>query len=221
MSTDEGKTFAKAGEVQGTVRAMCVTSSGSNRFTFWAVGDHGLVLRAAVANEVFDPTTLVWEKVDIGYTGNLTGISFSFDAGLIVGSNGYIVQTNDAGKTFSTVSNVRTTSDLNVLFGSYIGGNGVIMNRSPISGMPVGSYKWWSKEGTDYPNITALRCLGDCIAVGYTDKGAIIMSINGDNGNVIERQAEGIHKILRSIDRTVNGFIAVGDSGTAYFKAKE
>lgn len=223
ISTDKGATFQRGGSPSGAIRSMAYTSYGRDSFAFWAVGDGGLILRATVVNqklEDFAPSALVWEKLSIPGAGNLTGVSMSFGRGLIVGEKGFIAQTHDNGATFEKVSQVTTTKNLLAIDDEVIGGDGVLVRRSPINGMPVGSYKWSLREVSDFPTILGLKCTYDCMVVGRSATGSVIMFIDHD-GKKFETEASGIKENLRGINVGPDGrYIAVGDSGAVFIASK-
>ncbi|HYX37816.1 MAG TPA: YCF48-related protein [Oligoflexus sp.] len=168
--------------------------------------------------ENLDPTALVWEKVSIPDAENLTGVMFSFDDGLIVGENGFIAETHDGGDSFNrvTIQSANTRANLLTIDNNtsqMIGGEGIMLRRSSISGMPAGSYTWSAHQGSDLPTIRDLACFTDCMAVGSTKSGSSILKIDID-GNIEEVQASGLKAQLNSIAWAPGGYLAVGGNGT-------
>lgn len=216
MSKDKGNTFVKAGEVSGNIVDMDFTSSRERGDSFWAVGTEGLALVARLGEqelEDFAPESMTWKKVEISGSKNLTGVSFSFEDGLVIGDNGFLVQTSNGGETFEPVTNISTEANLLTIDDEVIGGEGVIARRDAISGMPVGSYKWSLDAYSNFPVFRDFNCLSECMAVGSNNGGSLVVRISREN-EIIETQASGIRSELRAITRiTGDSYVAVGTSG--------
>jgi hypothetical protein len=221
ISKDHGQTFTPAKGIKGRLNDIEWTSSLAHGSNFWAVGAAGLVLKAKIPNqdlEQLDPDALVWQQVDVGHSGDLTGVSFSFERGLIIGKSGFIVQTQDMGSTFEPVPQVETSQDLLTIDDEVIGGDRVLLKREPISGMPVGSYRWLATEDSSWPQILGLHCLSDCLAVGRHNGSSAIFTIKGED--VLETEAANIPYRLHAITNMFNkAFIAVGGNGKALVKS--
>jgi len=227
MSTDKGKTFIAAGSVSGKVRDIEYTSSSANPPTFWAVGIDGLVLKALAGSNLkeLNPANLTWQKIDLPGAGNLNGVNFSFDDGLIVGDDGFISETRDGGASFSRVTNVSTKANLLTINGTEtIGGESVLIQRRTINGMPVGAYRWSQRESTDLPTIRNLACISDCMAVGLTSAGATILKYSVDKNDTFDdgvTEASGIRNQLNAILWSGSRYIAVGAKGTFLSRKKD
>lgn len=227
MSKDNGKNFVAAGNVTGKIRDIVFASSDANPVSFWAVGSDGLVLNATSTSKLenLKPESLAWTKVDVPDAGNLTGVTFSFRNGLIVGEGGFIAETRDDGKTFSRVTSVSTKANLLTVDGSEtIGGEGVLIRRNPINGMPSGSYHWAQYESTDLPTIRDLACISDCMAVGSTASGATILKYSTDENGSLDNgvpEASSIYDQLNAITWGPSRYIAVGANGAFLSRAKD